>query len=27
MFPSLTSGCREPVHPGVKDGNMGMSGN
>ena len=27
MLPSLTSGCREPVHPGVRGGNMGMSGN
>jgi len=27
MLPSFTSGCREPVHPDVKDGNMGMSGN
>ena len=27
MLPSFTSGCREPVHPGVKDGNMGVSGN
>ena len=27
MLPSFTSGCREPVHPGVKDGNMGGSGN
>ena len=27
MLPSLTSGCRESVHPGVRGGNMGMSGN
>ena len=27
MLPSFTSGCREPVHPGVKGGNMGVSGN
>ncbi len=27
MLPSFTSGCREPVHPGVKDGNRGVSGN
>ena len=27
MLPSLTSGCREPVHPGVRGGNMGVSGN
>ena len=24
MLPSLTPGCRESVHPGVKDGNMGV---
>ena len=24
MLPSFTSGCRELVHPGVKEGNMGM---
>ena len=27
MLPSLTSGCRGLVHPGVRGGNMGMSGN
>ena len=27
MLPSLTSGCRGSVHPGVRGGNMGMSGN
>ena len=27
MLPSFTSGRREPVHPGVRGGNMGMSGN
>ena len=27
MLPSFTSGCREPVYPDVKDGNMGVSGN
>ena len=27
MLPSFTSGCREPIHPGVKGGNMGVSGN
>ena len=24
MLPSLTPGCRKSVHPGVKDGNMGV---
>ena len=24
MLPSFTSGCRELVHPGVKEGNMGV---
>ena len=24
MVPSLTPGCRKSVHPGVKDGNMGV---
>lgn len=24
MLPPLTPGCRETIHPGVKDGNMGV---
>ena len=27
MLPSLTPGCTDSLHPGVKDGNMGVSGN
>ena len=27
MLPSLTPGCIAPLHPGVRGGNMGVSGN